>query len=599
MAMDQANNQMVEPNYDESVAAIVAAYRRRKLTEHMIGPALSLIIHTIVLVSLAVFLTAKPQQAVGPVAVEVTMRDAPPTEIEDSAESDDAEEEEETAPLEPTLDIDVTDIADPPELETAETTLDAIAIEPAESVDAFELLDLYSIDNVAVATSDNSTPDRMNGFEAIRDSNPFGGGHNDTGETGGGGDGNAFGGGPLSARSEKGREAARAKHGGNPEGEDAVLRALRWLQSVQQPDGSWGQTGYSGLALLCFLAHGETPASKEFGTTVEKSINWLVAKMPVTGESPSAYQNGIATYALAEAYAMTRDTYPMEHIYDAMDAGLRQIVEGQLAEGGYAYAYGEGTWDLSVAGWQFQALKAGGAAGANVPGMERAVSKGLDFLMHHAYANGNFGYNTKPTKDTEPGGNMTGVGALSLQALGRPLALQARGGINTIIKVRLSDYKWENANSSLYGWYYDTQAIFNDKKKANWNRWNKKMQKVLIDNQHEDGYWKLRENFYGDTEENARHVMSTALCCLQLEVYYRYAPGGGTKRIVRGPRKPPRVLSKNDSLFESDIDTHFERNPDKNKKTEPATDSEHARKEPAGSGLLDDDDADLEALIMQ
>ena len=32
----------------------------------------------------------------------------------------------------------------------------------------------------------------------------------------------------------------------------------------------------AGLALLCYLAHGETPASPEFGKTVEKAMKYLV-----------------------------------------------------------------------------------------------------------------------------------------------------------------------------------------------------------------------------------------------------------------------------------------------------------------------------------
>ena len=42
--------------------------------------------------------------------------------------------------------------------------------------------------------------------------------------------------------------------------EQAVLRGLAWLQKVQNADGSWGERNrgaMTGLALLCFLGHGE------------------------------------------------------------------------------------------------------------------------------------------------------------------------------------------------------------------------------------------------------------------------------------------------------------------------------------------------------
>ena len=46
--------------------------------------------------------------------------------------------------------------------------------------------------------------------------------------------------------------------------EGAVLKALRWLKKTQQSDGSWKPSPVSntGLAILAFLAHGETPSSK-------------------------------------------------------------------------------------------------------------------------------------------------------------------------------------------------------------------------------------------------------------------------------------------------------------------------------------------------
>ena len=99
--------------------------------------------------------------------------------------------------------------------------------------------------------------------------------------------------------------------------EGAVLRALRWLKKHQEADGCWRlesgggnpQVGaapaMTGLALLAFLAHGDTPAGEEFGATVKSAIRWLVEKQDATGHfagrDPHDYSHPIATYALAEA----------------------------------------------------------------------------------------------------------------------------------------------------------------------------------------------------------------------------------------------------------------------------------------------------------
>ena len=50
-------------------------------------------------------------------------------------------------------------------------------------------------------------------------------------------------------------------------------------KKVQNPDGSWGtgaHSAFTGLALLTFLAHGETQTSKHFGVTVRKAMEWMV-----------------------------------------------------------------------------------------------------------------------------------------------------------------------------------------------------------------------------------------------------------------------------------------------------------------------------------
>ena len=70
--------------------------------------------------------------------------------------------------------------------------------------------------------------------------------------------------------------------------EAAVMKALRWLKATQAPDGSWGtkpefglkkgmdKAAGAGFAILTYLAHGETPASKEFGPTVQKALDYLI-----------------------------------------------------------------------------------------------------------------------------------------------------------------------------------------------------------------------------------------------------------------------------------------------------------------------------------
>jgi hypothetical protein len=142
------------------------------------------------------------------------------------------------------------------------------------------------------------------------------------------------------------RDYALKWGGGSDKTEYAVLMALRWLRDHQNDDGSWGeppyQVGMTGLALLCFLGHNEDHLSPEFGSSVRRALEWLRGNQDDEGvlchEFRFEYQHGIATYALAEAYAMTGLDPLRPVVRDAVEA----ILHGQTEEGGWYYGYAKG-----------------------------------------------------------------------------------------------------------------------------------------------------------------------------------------------------------------------------------------------------------------
>ena len=76
----------------------------------------------------------------------------------------------------------------------------------------------------------------------------------------------------------KSKRLARIKEsGGVPEIEDAVTKALQYLNRTQQPDGSWpGGSAMTGLAVLAYLGQGEAVLSPEFGDSCLKGIVALI-----------------------------------------------------------------------------------------------------------------------------------------------------------------------------------------------------------------------------------------------------------------------------------------------------------------------------------
>ncbi|HYF50036.1 MAG TPA: zf-HC2 domain-containing protein, partial [Planctomycetota bacterium] len=162
----------------------------------------------------------------------------------------------------------------------------------------------------------------------------FGGGNGD-----GTGVGNGSGRGSFGQRGGGGRKLMVKRHGGNPQTEDAVERALAWLARNQEADGSWnnqkhggthavgpaGDVAMTGFALLAFLGAGHTEKVGKYKENVKKGVAYLIANLKdVPGKKDTArwvplnYTNGVACMALGEAAGMAR-------IKETMEAAQRAI----------------------------------------------------------------------------------------------------------------------------------------------------------------------------------------------------------------------------------------------------------------------------------
>ncbi|MEX2606349.1 MAG: prenyltransferase/squalene oxidase repeat-containing protein [Kiritimatiellia bacterium] len=361
----------------------------------------------------------------------------------------------------------------------------------------------------------------------------------------------------ISGRAGAARELALKRHGGSRQTEDAVIRALKWLKENQLADGSWqgkgsanSKTGMTGLALLTFLAHGETPSSVEYGETVQKAIRFLVEAQQEAGnfrhteggERGGVYANGIATYALSEAYAMTR--IPM--LRGPMEKGITHIIKGQREDGGFDYDYAKtgGKRDrcTSVAGWQSQALKASLMAGAEVPGLREAARNAAEGLKLNQRDDKKFLY-ASGRQSSEIGDRriMTAIAVLCLQILGEGRSQEAQQGMRAINSASPEDY--HNESEPVYAWYYATQAYFHTGG-TTWSQWNRRFAPMVVKNQNPDGSWNWplgRSNEYGP-------VYHTTFSALSLMVYYRYLPTMQTDLIAPPVAPDQRQEAPEDGL---------------------------------------------------
>ena len=331
------------------------------------------------------------------------------------------------------------------------------------------------------------------------------------------------GGGGFGQRVGPMRAQSIAKHKGTQETEKAVLAALRWLKEHQNKDGSWGaaQTEAIGaLGLLAFLGHGETPDSEEFGATVTKAVSYVVSTVGADGyvKSKNMYCQGAVTLALSEAYGMTQSPLvkePLERLIKGILEAQKVKKTNPIHQGGWHYTPILQTTDTSVSGWIIMGLKSARIAGLQVP--DEAYQQASKYLWNVYDPAGGFGY-AGPGRTP----NMTAVGVLCQMFLEHSDSPKIKKALDFLKQQKVDWEKPATGNFTLYGWYYMTQAMFQGGG-SYWEYWNKQIRDTLVKAQGSDGHWdapggaKSGENTYGP-------AYTTTLCCLSLEVYYRYLP---------------------------------------------------------------------------
>ncbi len=332
------------------------------------------------------------------------------------------------------------------------------------------------------------------------------------------------------------------QNGGTPECEMAVSRSLAWLKSQQNADGSWGRTNkgaMTGLALLCYLGRCETPDSAFFGDNVRDGMLYLVElarKNPysIVAEQPlsnsATYEHGIATYALGEMYSFYRlGNRSLPGLREAFERGVQIIIEQQNQQGSWTYggkeaglphAYNKDSRgeDLSVSGWQFQALKAAKHSGLKIAGLDAAIKRCCDYLESKQTKDGGFGKTNRDDHYNQ--WSLTGCGVLGLQTLAHNKATPVKKGIRFLRDFLTSEpLDWER-NCNLYCWYYYTQAFF-QQGGDDWKFYNAQFMPQILGAQQADGSFKRgRPNWPAGDAADA--IYRQCLCTLQLEVYFRY-----------------------------------------------------------------------------
>ena len=466
--------------------------------------AVSVLVHVIALLAMALFVTPPPEK---PVAVAI---------VSSASESDE--------PVAEFTDELPTEMPQPDPVATEEPVPDQpVVVDPGVISDANDATAApLAVDTSAFGDISAPASNLLGSVTGVVGGKNFGG---------------------LGKRGNPG-QAAKAG-GGGPHTEDAVDRALKWLIEHQLPDGGWSfelkqcskcdcdsfcgknydknRCAATALGLLPFLGRGYTHKDGPYKEQVSRGLKFLCdltmqgnGRAVLRHAERAGYSQGAAGIALAEAYGMTRD----DQLLIPAQAALDCIMAWQNAEtGGWDYEPfradrpREGTGDTSVGAWMVMALKSGQMAGLKVDAA--AFKKADKFLGAVAQDGGaRYGYRLSELK-VKPG--VSAAGLLTRMYLGMKKedpTLQA--GVQYLASQKFSD--------STYFAYYTTQVMHHVQGPA-WETWNAKMQAELLPKQamngHEKGSWYegLNNGLY---DKVAGRLYCTSLCTLMLEVYYRH-----------------------------------------------------------------------------
>jgi hypothetical protein len=368
---------------------------------------------------------------------------------------------------------------------------------------------------------------------ALKGPGGIGGGNGEGKGTGIGSGGSGFG-----ARGTGVRKAMLGSGGGTKQSERAVAAALNWLARHQNADGSWSLTDFTGkckdqtctgpadvrsdsaataLALLPFLAAGQTHQTKgPYQKNIQAGLYWLTSHQKNDGEflgNHHNYSHGLAAITVCEAYGLSHD----KSIGHSAQLAIHYIEKIQNPQtGSWRYRpLDEG--DTSVFGWMVMALKSAQMSGLSVSSQTMAGDQ--RWLKSVGNGQGQFAY--MPGDRGSPA--MCAVGLLCTQYLGAPRQDPQISGGMAFLMGRMPELE----RRDIYYWYYATQVMHN-LPGYEWDTWNRKMRKILIETQVTKGCaagsWDPELPTPDRNGTKGGRIMMTSLSALTLEVYYRYLP---------------------------------------------------------------------------
>jgi hypothetical protein len=306
----------------------------------------------------------------------------------------------------------------------------------------------------------------------------------------------------------------------------AVERALAWLASTQQSDGSFptipsGQPGVTALGILAFMSHGHVPGVGPYGDCLTHAVDFVASCQKQNGllavigpDGPkitravdqyvgvtTAYNHAIGSLVLSEVYGVSDDAEREQH-HEVIERALAATLAMQRwpkdhpkDNGGWRYIYDHPNHesDLSITGWSLMFLRSSKNAGFDVP--EGPIDDAVAYVrrcFNDEYQV--FEYVTgRPDDDRSRG--MAGAGIIALAHAGYHGADEATKSGDWILEHDFSDYNLpmqfsvpDDNDRYHYSLFNCCQGMY-QLGGRHWRQFFPPVVETLLKNQQADGSW--------------------------------------------------------------------------------------------------------------
>ncbi len=303
----------------------------------------------------------------------------------------------------------------------------------------------------------------------------------------------------------------------------AIRKALAWLRTQQEEDGSVGAkhpTAMTSLAVMAHLSAGIMFDDPEHGTWLRKSLAYVLQQQEADGyfgkaDNSRMYGHGMTTLMLAEAFDMARDEALEERIRRALASAVgltvraAQVKKDAKSAGGWRYQPTSKDADMSLSGWQLMSLHAAHQVGMTVP--EEVIQRAVAYADRCTTKDGHVGY--QPGKKSAA---LRGLGMLCFVIGGQEKAevIDRIAG-----RIQQNPIRWQG-QWFFYRVYYDAMGMSRARAEA-WAAYSPVLEKVLLEHQKADGTWPTPP---GNNEGGHGTVYTTCMALLALTVERHVLP---------------------------------------------------------------------------